>query len=151
MRMSVYLHDEICAVLKCFGTLDEVVNKILDTASAGEFEVENKPQVVERSGAKRYNVDVQNEDYLQLYRIRRNSPSISLRRLLYWFVENEMYDYLGWEVKSKYVDPNYEKRNKLIRKIRQDLEKLSTLLGGNGYEIATKAKELILSLEEENG
>lgn len=151
MQMSVYLHDEICAVLKCFGTLDEVTNRILDSASEGIFDVENKPQVVERSGAKRYNIDVRNEDYLELYRIRRNSPSISLRRLLYWFVENEMYDYLAWEVKSKYRDPTYEKRNKLIRKIRQDLEKLSTLVGGNGYDIAVQAKELILSLEEEDG
>lgn len=151
MKMSVYLHNEICSVLKCFGSLDEVTNKILDAASSGEFDVENKPKVIERSGARRYDVDVQNEDYLELYAIRRNSPSISLRRLLYWFVENEMYEYLGWEVKSEYKDAAYEKRKKLIIKIRQDLEKLGTLMGGNGRNVVMQAKELILELEEGHG
>lgn len=151
MRMSVYLHDEIYSVLRCFGNLDEVTNKILDAASSGEFDVENKPKVIERSGARRYDIDVQNNDYLELYAIRRNSPSISLRRLLYWFVENEMYEYLGWEVKSEYKDAAYEKRKKLITKIRQDLEKLGTLMRGNGRNIVAKAKELILELEEGHG
>lgn len=147
MIMSVYLHDEIASVLRCYGSLDDVINKVLDAASDGEFDFEDKPEAPARDGARRYDVDVKNDEYIELHRMFRNSPKISLRRLLYWFVENEMYEVLGWEVVAEYIDRMEQKRKKLAAKARQDLESLRSVVKGDSYDIVMQAINLISSLE----
>lgn len=120
MQISVYLHDEVYSVLKCFGTLDKVVNDILDAVSAGEIELMDKPAAPTRSGAGRYNVNVSNEDYISLIRqMGAKSTRISLRRLLYWFVEEEVYELLGWEMTEDYVDVNDTRTKKRIEALKQ--------------------------------
>ena len=147
MLMSVYLHDEIASVLKCYGNLSDVVNKVLDAASAGAFDFEDKPEAPNRSGARRYDIDITNEDYIELHRMYRNSPKISLRRLLYWFVENEMYEILEWQVVNPYDSAVLAKRRKLIIKARQATEALCQALSGEEGEIAENARQLIKELE----
>lgn len=124
--MSVYLHKEIASILKCYGAnLSEAVNKVLDAASQGHFSVMDKPVIPNRDGASRYTVDVTNDDYIQLVRMYpENSVRVSLRRLLYWFVENEMYDFLDWEVISDYKDENTVQFERLLVRARQTTEKL---------------------------
>ena len=58
MKQSIYLHREIVDTLRCFGELDEVINKILEEASVGKFDVMDKPPCPDRSGAGRYDVDI---------------------------------------------------------------------------------------------
>lgn len=128
MLMSVYLHDEIYGILKCYGDLSDVVNRILDAASEGHFSVMDKPVIPNRDGAKRFDVDVTNEEYLELVKLYPpNSVKISLRRLLYWFAENEMYDFLGWEVVANYKDNRTIQFERLVKRIRQNLEKLKNI------------------------
>lgn len=149
MKLSVYLHDEIRAVLCCYGTLDEVVNRVLDAGSAGEFDLMNKPQIPTRDGAGRYDVDVTNEEYLELLRLHpHNSTKVSLRRLLYWFVENEMYEMLGWEPVKNYVDRNDVKAARIIKRLRQDFEKLLLVIDNRNYENVETAYQIIKDLEK---
>lgn len=149
MKVSVYLHEEMRAILCCYGTLDDVVNKILDAGTAGEFDIMDKPNIGVREGARRFDVDIKNEEYLALMRTHpHNSTKISLRRLLYWFVENEMYEILGWEPVNEYLDRNEAKKNKLITKIRQDLESLIAIIDCDNYDKIETALKIIKDLEK---
>lgn len=148
MRVSVYLHDEIKSILCCYGNLDDVINRVLDAGSTGEFDIMNKPQIPAREGAGRYDVDIVNEEYLELLNAYpRNSVKISLRRLLYWFVENEMYEILGWEPINEYTDRNDLKRKRLVKRIRQDLEKLADIIDNDNYDRVDEALKIIKELE----
>lgn len=91
MRVSVYLHQSILDELACYGELDEVVDRILTLGEQGVIDLENRPPCRPRTDAKRVTVDVHNTYYITLVRsYPRNSSLISLRRILYWFVENDM-------------------------------------------------------------
>jgi len=104
MKISVYLHKEIANTLKLFGDLSYVTNLILQYGAEGYYDICNKPNIVDRGTASRYTIDVTEPNYLNLLAIHSpNSPKISLRRLLYWFVENEMYNEVGMTV-NKYKD-----------------------------------------------
>lgn len=91
MRVSVYIHQSILDELSCYGELDDVVDKILTLGENGVIDLENKPPCRPRTDAKRVTIDIHNAYYITLVRsYPRNSSLVSLRRLLYWFVENDM-------------------------------------------------------------
>lgn len=125
MLMSVYLHPPIANLLRCFGDLDTVVNKILQEGEAGNIQLENLEPCQDRVGASRYDINITNEYYLALLdTYPQNSAKISLRRILYSFVENEIYEELGWSATHEYIDTKRKKlRNKIIR-IKSDVSKL---------------------------
>ena len=149
MRMSLYLHDEIHAILRCYGPLNEVINRILDAGTEGAFDIMDKPRVPDRSGARRFDVDVNNEEYISLLRKHGyNSTRTSLRRLVYWFIENEMYEILDWEVVDLYKDRYFDKRRKLIKSIRRDLETYVSYSEAEEYEKAMEALKIIKDLEK---
>lgn len=123
MIMSIYLHKQYADILKCYGSLSDVVNKILDEADAGNIDFMDKPACPDRAGASRYNIDITNETYLELLEIYSiNSSKISLRRLIYWFVNNEMYNELGWIPIKEYVDNRISAICKKIDNITSELE-----------------------------
>ena len=143
MKISIYLHKPIADLLKEFGNLSFVVNKILERVEDGTLELENKPAAPDRYGASRYNIDITNEYYLSLiatYSV--NSPKISLRRLLYWFVENEIYEELDWKIKE--FGSCYELTSNIVK----DLNKLLTLISDDKKIFVENA---IKSLEGVNG
>ena len=89
MILSVYLHKDRADVLRTFGSLDEVVDRILSACDEGEFDIENKPECEPREGASRYNIKITNESYIDMLKnFGVKCKRISLRRLLYWFVDN---------------------------------------------------------------
>jgi hypothetical protein len=149
MIISVYLHDEIASVLKCYGTLNEVTNRILDSASNDEFDLMNKPTAPDRAGARRFDIDVVNQDYLDLMQqFPPNSSHISLRRLLYWFVEYEMFDELGWEPVNVYINKNEEKFNRLLVKMRAMLETMSRISHGETKDKILTMLDMAKELEK---
>lgn len=126
MKQSIYLHQEIVNTLRCFGELSEVINKILEEAANGEFDVMFKPACPSRIGAGRYDIDITEPNYLEL--LNAYSPfssKISLRRLIYWFVENEIYEELGWEATNNYVN---RKRQLFDKKVQTALNELDRSL-----------------------
>ena len=152
MILSLYLHNDVTDVLKMYGNLNDVINKILDESSAGSFDVQNKPPCRNRDGASRYNVDVKNEDYLSMLEsFGIKSKQISLRRLIYWFVENEIYYDLGWEPVRDYIDKNDECINRYVVRIKNEMQKLRLYMfkiGSNKMDILTHAEDLISSLNK---
>ncbi len=102
MKQTVYLSYPVIDVLKCLGpSLDDVVNQILAYGEQGLFDLENKPPVGTRTDGKHCTINVTNQHYIDLVAtLGEKNNNISLRRLLHWFVEEEIYEECGWEVTS---------------------------------------------------
>ena len=128
MIVSIYLHKQIAETLKCYGNLTEVMDRILTHCEQGDIDLMDKPKTPPRNTASRYDIDVTNEYYLDmLTSFPPNSTRISLRRLLYWFVENEMFDVLGWEPVNEYKSSDKERILKRLNAISSDLFKLKRI------------------------
>ena len=114
MKISIYLHKEIIETLRCFGTLDEVINHILDDMSAN-YSLTDLPSCPDRTNAQRCIINITNTEYLELLNIfGPTSPRISLRRIIYYFVENELYNEFNWEFRNEYMSIADSKFNKKI-------------------------------------
>lgn len=147
MTVSVYLHDEILSLLKCFGDIDNVVNKILDAGSAGEITIMDKPAAPDRSGAKRIDVNIYNEEYLSLMRqFGAKSPRCSLRRLLYWFVEDEVYTLLDWDMKNDYVSEQEQKTKSRFIRLIEAVRNVKDKSSGQYCEVLSKIIEMLEGL-----
>jgi hypothetical protein len=154
MIFSIYLHKPIAETLMCYGDLSDVVNRILEVSETGVFDVVDVPKCEPRDGATKYFINVTNETYLSLVAsFPPNSPRLSLRRLLYWFVEQEMYEVLEWETVNEYVSKDKEKILKKIGGIDSELTKLQRNLNYEEYEIVQDILEKLIKLKEvvENG
>lgn len=148
MVISVYLHDYVADTLRCYGTLSEVVNKILEDTASGKYELFDKPPCPSRQGAKRYDVDITNEFYLELltcYDVR--SSHISLRRLLYWFVENEMPELLEWKKVNVFVDSKEKIYRKKLSDAINSLQRASLYCSGDNFEILTNIINNLLKIK----
>lgn len=125
MKFSIYLHKPIADILTCYGDLSDVVNKILSLVDEDIISIFNKPAAPDRQGAGRYEVDVTNESYLEIIKSYPvNSSQISLRRLLYWFVENEIYYEVGWKPVRMYVNKDKERELKRIQAAYDNVERV---------------------------
>ncbi len=149
MIMSIYLSDDVANVLRCYGTLNDVVNKILVAGAEGAIDIMQKPKITERKGGHYYQIRIGEPNYLSLIDIYGASSSkISLRRLLYWFVENEVYQELSWEPCENYIDENINRGYDAIMNLKQDIYKASRLLPT--YDDAfTTIRNIINEIEEE--
>lgn len=125
MILSVYLSSEIKNILSCYGSLDEVVNKILMAGSQGLIDIMEKPPAPEKKGGTYYRINIEEPDYISLIETYgAKSSRISLRRLLYWFVENEIYEELGWEPSEEFVEEKRNKKYEAITELKQALFKI---------------------------
>lgn len=124
MTQSLYLHRQIVDVLTCYGTLDDVINRILAEAAEGKFDVMHKPACPGREGAGRYNINIVEPNYLEL--LSAYGPfcsKISIRRLVYWFVENEIYEELEWTPINNFRDRHAQLLNTKLSNALTELEK----------------------------
>ena len=154
MIFSIYLHKPIAETLMCYGDLSEVVNRILEVSEKGVFDVVDMPKCEPRDGATKYFIEVTNETYLELVAsYPPNSPRLSLRRLLYWFVEQEIADVLGWEPVNEYVSKDKEKILKKLGGVQSELYKLERNLNYEEVEILKRIYVELIRLKEvvENG
>lgn len=138
MKQSIYLHRPIVDILRCYGELEDVINRMLQEAAKGKFDLMDKPPCPGREGAARYDIDILEPNYLDLLSLYTPfSPKISIRRLIYWFVENEMYNELGWQQIKNFES----KEDKLFRtKVANALSELQ-----KAKRYAPKRAELFLS------
>lgn len=105
MTINIHLHKEIADALRCFGDLSTVVNKILQAGALGVIDIMDKDACPDKDGCEHCRIEVTEPNYLELYKMYGpKNRRISLRRLLYWFVENEIYDELGWHPNAEVVD-----------------------------------------------
>lgn len=126
MILSVYLHKYVVDTLRMFGELSYVVNKILQAGADGKIDLLDKPACVNRNGAGRYDIEINQTDYLELLQCYSiNSPKISIRRILYWFVDFSIYEELGWKPTEKYCDKDLQSLCKCIDKARSAIGRIA--------------------------
>lgn len=102
IRVSIYLDDYVLDTLQSFGELGEVTDKILADCMS-DIDITSLPSAPPPGKyTKRVELFVSNKDYIELSNMYgRMSKKISLRRVLYWFVDNQMYTvYEGYELKN---------------------------------------------------
>lgn len=140
MQVSVYLLPDTVEVLKQFGTLSAVTDKILAACESGEIDIFDKPSV-NRCYCKRYNIEITNIYYITLLdRFSGKSARISLSRLLNWFAENELYAALNWQP----VTTCNKQTNSLLNRIQSicaELQQIAHKL--NDKELTQLTKQLI--------
>lgn len=149
MRQSIYLHQSIVDVMRCYGTLDEVVNRILELGAAGEFDILHKPPCPSRATAGRYDIEITEPNYLELLQMYGPySSKISIRRIIYWFIENEMYEEYEWEPIAEYKNKRKELLNKKISIALSELEKSKRYAAADVAEMLSAICTNIQNLQE---
>lgn len=137
MRYRITLSDEVLEVLSWFGDLSTVVNKILEAGEECVFDIENCPSYEEYGKQHRVFVNVTNQNYLELverYGVR--SHRASLRRIINYFVNNEVYNDLGWEIVN---------RNKDIERLYKQIELAQKHVNGLIHELKRQERyELVM-------
>lgn len=113
MLVKLYLDEQTAIVLRMFGTINDVVNRIIDEGMAGKFDMFDKPVAPPRDDCSRYEVHINNEDYIQMMaNYPEKSSKVSLRRLVTWFIDNAVYEELGWTISC-----DKRKRDNLVKKL----------------------------------
>lgn len=121
-------------ILTVFGSIEDVIYKALDLCESGEIDLENLPQTADFANveSKRVSVIITHRYYENLREIYgTTSPRVSLRKLLCYIVENEIYYEYHWEVVQVY---DKETRNKI---------------NSYKYDIITKSNKLTKLLKDE--
>ena len=149
MTLSVYLAHDIKSVLSCYGSLDIVVDKILTAGAEGLIDIMEKPSAPEKKGGTYYQINIREPNYIALVETYGTKSSrISLRRLLYWFVENEVYLELGWEPCEEFVDQKNKKGYQAVMQLKEALYNAREYIPHLRTEI-DEFRNLISEVEEE--
>lgn len=97
-NLDIRLHKEYYDVLVQFGTLSYTVNCILAACEIGAIELFDKPKAPPKEGTQKHIITIDNPWYEGLLDdMGAKNSHISLRRLLYWFVDEEVYTLIGLE------------------------------------------------------
>ena len=147
MTINIHLHKEIADSLRCFGDLSTVVNRILQAGADGLIDIMDKDACPDKEGCEHCRIEITEPNYLELYAIYGpKNRRISLRRLLYWFVENEIYEELGWQtINTKIVD----KREILFEKKLNAA--VTELTRAKSYALSASVKDKITDIISQIG
>lgn len=149
MLVSVYLSDDVKDILSCYGNLNDVVNKILEAGAQGVIDIMCKPTAPDKTGGHYYAIYVKEPNYIELIETYgTKSSKVSLRRLLYWFVENEIYAELGWEPNEIFVNTTDNKSYDALMELKNVLYKTSKHFPAHKTEF-DQFKNLLNTIEEE--
>lgn len=128
-KYSLYLHQEIIDLLECFGELSDVINRLLeeciDKGLIYQDVISNAP---DRDGARRIDVFIKYDNICQLANLR-------VRSIVYWFVENEIYTELGWQMRNDYGKKQKQKIEKQFNLTISNLRKLDELCNGKVKDV----------------
>lgn len=141
---KIYLHEYITDILNSFGGLEAAVNKIVDAAMAGTISYESLPTAPDRAGIPRIDILIKNEDYIsQCDALGRNNKNISLRRLIYYFVDNELFEELDWELSEKVQQAKDIKFIDALAKIMPAAQNLFKHAQGDNKVLAKNILEIL--------
>lgn len=101
MEYNIYVHRYIRDILSQFGDINTVVNHIVDEGMRGKFNIYALDKAPPRTTGDmcQYTITILNKEYNELVMTHGNrSSTVSLRRIIYHFVDNELYEELGWDV-----------------------------------------------------
>lgn len=128
---NVYIHPSAVDILYCFGDINTVVNKIIDELYARNVDIESccKEPAPNQSGCRHYQIVINNADYNALRAAYpAKSYKVSLRRIINWFVVNEMYFEWGWEPIREYTSNEIDTVNKRINDVISRLNSLKLVI-----------------------
>ena len=134
IKANITIPLEYYNILTVFGSIEDVIYKALELCENGEIDLENLPQTANfaNTETKTIPVIITNSYYENLRNIYgATSPKVSLRKLLCYIVENEIYFDYHWEVVQVY---DKETRNKI---------------NSYKYDITNKATKLVKLLKDE--
>lgn len=110
IKVNVQLPVEYYNILSMFGTMDEVTAKALELCENGEILLETLPPVYADETSKTFQVVINNNYYENLREIYGpTSPKVSIRKLLCYIVENEVYTDYKWPVVRLYDEQTLKK------------------------------------------
>lgn len=145
-NLDIRLHKEYVDVLTQFGTLSYTTNCILNACEIGAIDLFDKPVAPPKDGTQKHIITIDNLWYEQLLDdYGPKNMHISLRRLLYWFVDNEIYNDIGLQIdatKRTVLDTRFAREKATCI---QQLKKLQNLSTRNSRR---KLQEIIQSLIE---
>lgn len=144
MKISSYLRPDVVETLMMFGNIHDVTNRILQEGENGSFSLEDIPASEVSKNKVRVNINVTNEYYLSLletYGIR--SPRISISRILTWFVDNEIYNELEWNIVNDFISKKDKTIKNSIDKLLNEMNKLKFKLNDQEKALVVHAMELI--------
>lgn len=129
IKVNVTISEEYYKILRLFGTMDEVVQKALVLAERGEIDFEDCPYVQQYGRLKHVVVTVDNPYYETLRSLYgATSTKISINRLLYYIVDNELYEVYEWKQVNKYNEENEAKIAGCKSTILHNINKLTKML-----------------------
>lgn len=134
IKANIIIPLEYYNILTVFGSIEDVIYKALELCENGEIDLENLPQTANfvNTENKTVSVIITNSYYENLRNMYgATSPKVSLRKLLCYIVENEIYFDYHWEVVQVYDN---ETRNKI---------------NSYKYDITNKANKLVKLLKDE--
>lgn len=138
---TVYLDQESINLLEMYGDISHVTDMVLEYMFEQGLTPSQLPSVVIRNNCKRVNIQVTNEDYIALTQLYpAKSSAISLRRVLNWFITNEIYS--EWPITPTNTINN-KKQDKFKSKLLTIKTKLINLNKLLNSENLTNAIEFI--------
>ena len=147
MEVKVSLPVDVLEIMKQFGTPSEVTDRILAAGEEWYFDMENCPAYETSCRNVRIPITVTNQYYEELVFTRgEHSNKVSLRRIISYFIYNELYNELGWEP----VDSTSE-TNEMCSEIKKLINRVAMLrsrLKREGYsEGVLECNDICKSLE----
>lgn len=116
MTYRIYLHEDIITTLSVFGDLSAVTERIILEALDNDINIELLPKAGDRQGAIRKNITIVNSaivEYLEGILYDNHAPKSPIRNLLYWFVNEEIYNEWQWTVENNYVEQDNKRKSYL--------------------------------------
>lgn len=114
MRVSVRVHDEYYKYMTQFGQFAETIDRLLTEINSRQIDFEQFDKVPPVNGTRNIMVEINNSFYIALVeQYGVHNYKISIRRMIYWFVDYDMGNEWGWPIvqqdsfpskMSKYVE-----------------------------------------------
>lgn len=148
IKVNIAIDNNYYNILRMFGTIDDVVDKALKLVEQGDVDIESCPPVPTNRNCKHIVVVINNEHYEELRaKYGPTSSKISVNRLLYYVVDNELYSVYGWEQNFELTKDQKQMVQSCKCDILYRLSKLSrVLVKREQRQLLDKAFDLIKEL-----
>lgn len=126
MEYNIYIHRYVRDILSQFGDINTVVNHIVDEGMRGKFNIYALDKAPPRTTGDmcQYTITILNKEYNELVQTHGNrSSTVSLRRIIYHFVDNELYEELGWKTIAA---PSLDRYTVILARLGDTTSQLNT-------------------------
>ena len=148
IKVNIAIDNNYYNILRLFGTMDEVVDKALKLVEQGEIDFDRCPQIPTTKNCRHIVVAISNPYYEELRALHgATSSKISINRLLYYIVDNELYYTYGWERNFELSKDQKRQVESWKCDIMYRISKLSKLLVSHEQQVSLqKAFDIIKEL-----